>query len=173
MSATLTWVSFSAWCLILRKKWHSVRYTPPNSECDRLSQEPQLDFYRQHMLQHMLGTPLYSICNLKSDTVLFELVDVYKQHVTTCVTDTTPECDWSSSRWLNWMSSGSTSYSPPGSHIGSTVYPEQSILYLVWRDFQFFIAEVCVLHNKNVMKPSVFESLNLMFTLFFDTCTSD
>lgn len=91
MSVTLTCVSLSAWCLILRKKWHSVRYTPPNSECDRLSQEPQLDFYRQHMLQHMLGTPLYSICNLKSDTVLFELVDVYKQHVTTCVTDTPRE----------------------------------------------------------------------------------
>lgn len=80
MSATLTCVAFSAWCLILRKN-DCVRYTPPNSECDRLSQEPQLDFYRQHMLQHMLGTPLYSICNLKSDTVLFELVDVYKQHM--------------------------------------------------------------------------------------------
>lgn len=52
-------------CLVSdsEKKWHSVRYTPPKSECDRLSQEPQLDFYRQHMLQHMLGTPLYSICN--------------------------------------------------------------------------------------------------------------
>lgn len=80
MSVTLTCVSLSAWCLILRKN-DCVRYTPPNSECDRLSQEPQLDFYRQHMLQHTLGTPLYFICNLKSDTVLFELVDVYKQHM--------------------------------------------------------------------------------------------
>lgn len=70
-------------CLVSdsEKKMTQCKVHAPNSECDRLSQEPQLDFYRQHMLQHMLGTPLYFICNLKSDTVLFELVDVYKQHM--------------------------------------------------------------------------------------------
>lgn len=153
-----------AWCLILRKKWHSIRYTLPNSECARNLNWMSTD------------SKCYSICEARpfilyvtgsvTQCYLNQLMSIDGTCHNMCDRHA-PECDWSSSRWLNWMSSGSTSYSPPGSHIGSTVYPEQSILYLVWRDFQFFIAEVCVLHNKNVMKPSVFESLNVYFVFWY------
>lgn len=75
-----------AWCLILRKKWHSIRYMLPNSECARNLNWMSTD------------SKCYSICEARpfilyvtgSVTQLLESVDVYRRHMSQHVWQTRP-----------------------------------------------------------------------------------